>query len=69
MRRALVQAYWATFTLTSLSLLRAQVTPGGNMSPYNWLNIVMFTALALAYSWFAFFEQERAFEGLGKMTV
>ena len=69
MRRALLQAYWVVFTLTSLALLRAQVTAGGNMAASNWFNIVGFVGLALAYGWFAFLEQERAFEGLGKMTV
>lgn len=44
-RRALVQAYCGTFTLTCLALLRAQLTPGGNLSAWNWLNIFAFAGL------------------------
>lgn len=50
MRRALVRAYWIVFTLTALALLRAQMTPGGNFSPLNWANILLFTLLAVAYA-------------------
>jgi hypothetical protein len=60
MRRGLVQAYWGTFTLTTLALLRAQVTPGGMMSPWNWLNIAAFLSLSVAYAYFAFFEKVRS---------
>lgn len=65
-RRALVQAYWLVFTLTALGLLRAQTTPGGDLSPWNWTNIFFFTGLAVAYGWFAFFERIAVFEALGK---
>jgi hypothetical protein len=57
MRRGLVQAYWGTFSLTTLALLRAQVTPGGGMSALNWINILAFLLLSLAYAYFAFFEK------------
>ena len=69
MRRVLVQAYWGVFTLTALSLLRAQVTPGGGMNTLNWINIGLFVGLAGCYGWFAFFEKPSAFEGIGKVTV
>ena len=69
MRRALVQAYWLVFTLTSLALLRFQTTPGLAQSPWNWANIFLFSTLAVAYGWFAFFERVAVFEALGKAEV
>jgi len=65
-RRALVQAYWLVFTLTALSLLRFQTTPGLNQSQWNFVNIFLFTGLSVAYGWFAFFERIHVFEALGK---
>jgi hypothetical protein len=66
MRRALVQAYWLVFTLTSLALLRFQTTPGLNQSAWNWANIALFVSLAVSYGWFALFERISVFESLGK---
>jgi len=68
-RRALVQAYCLCFSLTTLALARAQLTPGGNFNNANWINILMFAGLSVAYGWFAFFEKVTAFEGLGKATL
>ena len=68
-RRALVQSHWAVFTLASLVLLRAQVTPGGAMAATNWLTILAFMALALFYAWFAFVERLRVFESLDKVAL
>ena len=63
-RRALVQAYAACFALTALSLLRAQLTPGGRLGFANWINILLFAGLAGGYGWFALVEKIAAFEGL-----
>jgi len=65
-RRALVQAYTACFALTTLALLRAQLTEGGHLAAANWVNILVFAALTGCYAWFAFVERIAAFEGLGK---
>lgn len=68
-RRALIQAYFGVFLLTTLALLRAQLTPGGNLSAANWINIALFAGLTAGYGHFAFFEKVAAFEGLGKGLV
>ena len=56
-RRALVQAYAGVFTATTVAFLRAQLTPGGGLTVWNWVSIVVFGALAMGYGWFAFFEK------------
>lgn len=66
MRRALVQAYTFCFGLTTLALLRAQLTPGGHFSRANWLNIAMFAGLTAAYGNFAFRQKIASFELPGK---
>lgn len=68
-RRALVQAYCVCFGLTTLALLRAQMTEGGGLNAYNWFNIFGFAAATALYGWFAFFEKIHRFEGLGKAIV
>jgi hypothetical protein len=65
-RRSLVQAYFGVFLLTTVALLRAQLTPGGFLSAWNWLNILGFAALSAAYGFFAFVQKIAVFEGLGK---
>ncbi len=65
-RRALVQAYCGVFALTTLGLLRAQLTPGGNLNGWSWLNTALFAGLAGGYGWFAFVQKLAVFEGLGK---
>ena len=61
-----VQAYWFCFSLTALALIRAQVTGGGGLNDWNWINIAMFMGLALCYAWFAFFERISVFDSLDK---
>jgi hypothetical protein len=51
-RRALVQAYCGCFALTSIALLRAQLTEGGGLNAWNWVNITAFALLAAFYGWF-----------------
>jgi hypothetical protein len=68
MRRALVQAYALAFGVTTLALLRAQLTEGGGLTAWNWLNIAMFTGLTAAYGWFAVYERISAFD-LGKGSL
>lgn len=65
-RRALVQAYFGCFVLTTLALLRAQLTEGSIFSSLNWLNIGLFAFLSSAYGWFSLVEKIKAFEGLAK---
>jgi hypothetical protein len=60
-----LQAYCFCFTLTTLALVRAQVTSGGGMNAFNWINIALFAVLAGGYGWFSFFERISVFEGLG----
>lgn len=64
-RRALVQAYAFAFTLMTLSLLRAQITES-LFSSLHWINIVVFAGLSIFYSYFAFIQPIKVFEGLGK---
>lgn len=65
-RKALVEAYTIAFLLTTLALMRAQLTEGGGMNAWNWINIAVFASLACFYGWFVFFEKIAVFEGLGK---
>jgi hypothetical protein len=65
-RRALVQAYTLAFAVTTLALLRAQLTEGGGMNGWNWLNIAGFGGLTGVYAYYAFVERIAVFEGLGK---
>jgi len=67
-RRALVQACFAASFLATLALLRAQLTPGGFMSHWNWISIAGLAALSYAYGHFAFVEKLVVFEGLGKFS-
>jgi len=64
-RRALVQAYAFAFTLMTISLLRAQVTES-LFSALHWINILVFAGLSAFYSYFAFIQPIKVFEGLGK---
>jgi len=64
-RRALVQAYAFAFILMTLSLLRAQLTES-LFSALHWINIVVFAGLSMFYSYFAFIQPIKVFEGLGK---
>lgn len=68
-RRALVQAYCGCFALTSLALLRAQLTEGGGLNMWNWTNIVMFALLSGFYGWFVWGEPVYVFEGLVKANA
>ena len=68
-RRALVQAYCGCFLLTTLTLLRAQLTEGGRFNAFNYINILLFLSLTCSYCWFSFFERLAVFEGLGKVGV
>jgi hypothetical protein len=65
-RRSLVHAYTLVFSLTFLALLRAQVTPDGPLSAWNWVNIIGFAALAASYGYYSVMEPIRTFDGLGK---
>lgn len=67
-RRALVQAYFAVFALSTLALLRAVLTEGGGLSAWNWLNILLMAALTTFYGWFALYERIAVFEGLDKVA-
>jgi len=64
-RRSLVQAYAFAFTLMTLSLLRAQLTES-LFSALHWINIIVFAGLSMFYSYFAFIQPIKVFEGLGK---
>ncbi len=64
-RRALVQEYAFAFTLMTLSLLRAQLTES-LFSALHWNNIVVLAALSSFYSYFAFVQLIKVFEGLGR---
>jgi hypothetical protein len=66
MRRTLVRAYTVAFGGMALALLRAQLTSGGGLSAWNWLNIVVFLLLTALYGWFAV-DELPTFEGLGKV--
>jgi hypothetical protein len=65
-RRALVQAYFGTFVLSTVALLRAQLTEGGGFSSWNWLTILLFAGLAGLYGVFVFLRPIKVFEGLGR---
>jgi hypothetical protein len=60
-RRALVRAYTAAFAVTTLALLRAQLT-GAGLSGAAWLVIALFAALTGGYGWFAFVEPIAVFK-------
>lgn len=68
LRRGVIQAYLLTFALTTLALLRAQLTEPAvgarTFTSWNWLNILMFFSLSLGYGWFAFFEKIQVFKGI-----
>ena len=64
-RRTLVQAYAFALTIMTLSLLRAQLTES-LFSALHWINIVVFAGLSIFYSYFAFIQPIKVFEGLGK---
>lgn len=64
-RRALVQAYAFASTLMTLSLLRAQLTES-LFSALHWINIVVLAGISIFYSYFAFIQPIKVFEGLGK---
>jgi len=64
-RRSLVQAYAFAFSVMTLSLLRAQLTES-LFSALHWINIVVFAGLSAFYSYFAFIQPIKVFEGLGK---
>eukprot|EP00435_Cladocopium_sp_Y103_P048433 s18_g14.t1 len=51
-RRWVVRAYAVVFSLTTVALLRAQFTDS-TWHALNWLNILLFAALAAFYSWFS----------------
>ena len=68
-RRALVQAYSVCFAITTLALLRAQLTEGGHMNAWNWVNITLFGLLTAFYLYFCFVQKIAVFEGLGKALV
>jgi hypothetical protein len=65
-RRSLVHAFAGVFTLTFLALLRAQLAPDGPLSSWNYLNILTFASLAVAYGYYSLVEPIRVFEGIGK---
>ena len=65
-RRALVQAYTIAFALTSIALLRAQLTEGGGFNVYNWISILIFVGLTIGYGYFVFFEKIKIFESLDR---
>ena len=68
-RRALVQAYCGCFALTALALMRAQLTEGGGLNAWNWVNILGFATLSGFYGWFVWGEPIYVFEGLDKMNA
>eukprot|EP00930_Biecheleria_cincta_P039071 TRINITY_DN26875_c0_g1_i1.p1 TRINITY_DN26875_c0_g1~~TRINITY_DN26875_c0_g1_i1.p1 ORF type:complete len:163 (+),score=21.39 TRINITY_DN26875_c0_g1_i1:19-507(+) len=65
LRRGVVKAYFVVFTLTFLALLRAHLTDS-TWHVINWLNILLFGALAAFYGWFSWVNPPPVFEGLGK---
>ncbi|CAE8626670.1 unnamed protein product [Polarella glacialis] len=67
-RRAIVRAYFVVFTLTTLALLRAQLTDS-TWHVANLLNLLLFGALAGFYGWFYWFNPPPVFEGLGKGEI
>ena len=71
MRRRVIQAYAVMLGLTTLAMLRAQITEGadGVLNGWNWINILIFGALSLGYAWFAIKEPVAVFQGLGKSNV
>lgn len=66
-RRWVVRAYAVVFSLTTVALLRAQFTDS-TWHALNWLNILLFAALAAFYSWFSIVQPPPVFEGLGKVS-
>lgn len=62
MRRAVVQSYFAAFLLTTLALARAQLTEDMPVRISNWLVILIFAVLTVAYAWFSFFERISVYE-------
>jgi len=62
MRRAAVQSYFVAFGLTTLALARAQLTEDMPVRLSNWLVILSFFALTMAYAWFSFFERISVYE-------
>lgn len=64
-RRAFVQAYAVAFTLSTMALIRAQLTESA-LSARNWLVILVFFVLSIGYVHFAIFERISVFEGLDK---
>jgi hypothetical protein len=65
-RRSVVQASWGVCLLSSLSLIRAQLTSGGNLSQWNWISILFFTALSSFFGYFAWIEKISVFESLSR---
>jgi hypothetical protein len=68
LRRNAIAGYAVLFAVSALTLARAQLTEGGGMSPWNWANISVFSALAAAYAYFAVFLPRSSFESLGRMN-
>ncbi|CAE7943214.1 ML4 [Symbiodinium necroappetens] len=66
-RLAAVRAYAVVFGLTTLALLRAQLTDS-TWHVLNWLNLLLFACLAAFYGWFSLVQPPAVFEGLGKVT-
>jgi hypothetical protein len=53
MRRAIVQAYSLCFIVSSLAMIRAIFTKGGNLSALNYLTTLVYVALASLYGFLA----------------
>eukprot|EP00446_Apocalathium_sp_SHHI-4_P015335 CAMPEP_0177199948 /NCGR_PEP_ID=MMETSP0367-20130122/25951_1 /TAXON_ID=447022 ORGANISM="Scrippsiella hangoei-like, Strain SHHI-4" /NCGR_SAMPLE_ID=MMETSP0367 /ASSEMBLY_ACC=CAM_ASM_000362 /LENGTH=194 /DNA_ID=CAMNT_0018648341 /DNA_START=58 /DNA_END=643 /DNA_ORIENTATION=- len=68
MRRGIVRAYFVVFSITSLVLLRSHLTDQTwHMS--NWVNVLLFTGLAIFYGWFYWFSPPPVFESLDKVVI
>merc|ERR1712039_173818 len=67
LRRGIVKAYFVAFALMAIVLIWSQMTDRyWRMS--NWMNIILFSALASFYGWFSFFQPPPVFDGLDRVT-
>jgi hypothetical protein len=60
-RRAVVRANFVFFSAAALALLRAQLVRDSMLSAFNWVNILIFGALAYNAGYYAFVEPAQSF--------
>mmetsp|Transcript_58760 Transcript_58760/g.140033 ORF Transcript_58760/g.140033 Transcript_58760/m.140033 type:complete len:161 (+) Transcript_58760:117-599(+) len=68
MRQGIVRAYFVMFFVSTIVLMRAHFTEE-HWHPLNWLNLVCFFALAVAYAYFNWAMPMKFFEGDEKMRA